>query len=121
VLAGELERTDDPADALAAYEAAMRPVVEEDQGVPGIGPRIMHPRSRLGIRLPHGALDLASRPLIRGLPSRLFAREPRSPGLSRYPRVGDLPPDERATAPPAPGRPRDRPAASDAGRDETGT
>lgn len=86
VLAGELQRTDDVAAALTAYEAAMRPMVEEGQGVPKIGPRLMNPQSRLGIRLLHGALSLASKPAIRDLATRLFARGPKSPDLSRYPK-----------------------------------
>jgi 2-polyprenyl-6-methoxyphenol hydroxylase-like FAD-dependent oxidoreductase len=84
VLAGELQRGGDTATALAAYEAAMRPMVEEGQGVPKIGPRLMHPRSRLGIRLLHGALSAASKPAVRGFATRIFAREPKSPDLSRY-------------------------------------
>jgi 2-polyprenyl-6-methoxyphenol hydroxylase-like FAD-dependent oxidoreductase len=85
VLAGELQRTDDLSAALAAYEAAMRPMVEEGQGVPKIGPRMMNPHSRLGIHLLHGALNIASKPAIRDLATRLFAREPKSPDLSGYP------------------------------------
>lgn len=85
VLAGELYRTDDIPAALAAYEAAMRPMVEEGQGVPKIGPRMMNPRSRLGIHLLHGALNIASKPAIRDLATKLFANEPKSPDLDRYP------------------------------------
>ncbi|MDQ1080259.1 FAD-dependent monooxygenase [Pseudoroseomonas cervicalis] len=84
VLAGELRRQADPAAAFAAYEAAMRPMVREGQGVPKLAPRLMHPQSRLGIRLLHGALALASRPAIRDRAVRLFAREPAAPDLSRY-------------------------------------
>ncbi|WP_458094217.1 FAD-dependent monooxygenase [Roseomonas sp. WA12] len=85
VLAGELRRSDDLPAALAAYEAAMRPMTEEGQGVPKIGPRMMNPQSRLGIHLLHGALNVASKPPIRDLTAKLFAREPKSPDLSRYP------------------------------------
>ncbi|WBV43856.1 FAD-dependent monooxygenase [Pseudoroseomonas cervicalis] len=84
VLAGELQRHADPAAAFAAYEAAMRPMVREGQGVPKLAPRLMHPQSRLGIRLLHGALAFASRPALRDRAVRLFAREPAVPDLSRY-------------------------------------
>ena len=85
VLAGELGRDGDVTAALERYEAAMRPMVEDGQGVPKIGPRLMHPRSRLGIRLLHGALGVASKPTIRDLAARLFAGEPKAPDLSGYP------------------------------------
>jgi 2-polyprenyl-6-methoxyphenol hydroxylase-like FAD-dependent oxidoreductase len=85
VLAGEMQRTDDAVRAFAAYEQAMRPMVRQAQGVPKIGPRMMHPQSRLGIRLLHGALAVASKPGLRDLAGRLFAREPKAPDLSRYP------------------------------------
>jgi len=85
VLAGELHRTEDVPAALAAYEAAMRPMVEDGQGVPKIAPRMMNPHSRLGIHLLHRALNVASKPAIRDLATKLFAREPESPDLSRYP------------------------------------
>lgn len=84
VLAGELNRNPDVAAALAAYEQAMRPMVDDGQGVPKIGPRMMNPHSRLGIHLLHGALSIASRPAIRDMAAKLFAREPESPDLSCY-------------------------------------
>ena len=86
VLAGELHRNRDLASALEAYEAAMRPMVEDGQGVPKIGPRLMHPRSRLGIHLLHGALGVASRPSIRNLAAKFFAGETVAPDLSGYPK-----------------------------------
>ncbi|KQT58055.1 FAD-binding monooxygenase [Methylobacterium sp. Leaf456] len=84
VLAGEFFRNDDVVAGLDAYERAMRPMVEEAAGVPKIGPRIMHPKSRLGIRLLHGGLGLASRPRLRGLFAKLFAQKGTEPDLSRY-------------------------------------
>lgn len=87
VLAGELQRSTDTAAALAAYETAMRPMVEDGQGVPKIGPRMMNPHSRLGINLLHAALSVASKPTIRELAVKVFAREPKSPDLSSYPKV----------------------------------
>lgn len=86
VLAGELDRGGDVSAASERYEAAMRPMVEDGQGVPKFGPRLMHPRSRLGIRLLHGALNVASQPTVRNLSTKLFAGEPKAPDLSSYPR-----------------------------------
>jgi len=88
VLAGELALTDDVPAALAAYERTMRPMVEKGQGVPKIAPKLMNPHSRLGIRLLHGALGLASKPPVRRAAARLFAGEPTGPDLTRYPAPG---------------------------------
>ncbi|MDP4022851.1 FAD-dependent monooxygenase [Methylobacterium sp. NEAU 140] len=85
VLAGELARAAAVEDACAAYERAMRPMVEQAQDLPKIIPRLMNPHSRLGIRLLHGALRVASAPRLRGLAGRLFARRFPEPDLSRYP------------------------------------
>ena len=85
VLAGEMALGGDLRAAFAAYEMAMRPMVEKGQNVPKIGPKLMNPHSRLGIRLLHGALGLASKPAVRGLATKLFAGEPEGPDLSRYP------------------------------------
>lgn len=60
-------------------------MVQQAQGVPKIGPRMMNPQSRLGTRLLHGALSVASKPGLRDLAGRLFARESKAPDLSRYP------------------------------------
>ncbi len=84
VLAGELLRNGDVADALAAYERAMRPMVEQAAGVPKFAPRLMHPKSRLGIRLLHGGLRLASQPRLRGAFARFFTQRGPEPDLSRY-------------------------------------
>lgn len=84
VLTGELLRDGDVPSALAAYERAMRPMVEEAAGVPKIAPRIMHPRSRLGIRLLHGGLRLAGQPRLRGLFAKFFTQRGPEPDLSRY-------------------------------------
>ena len=56
VLASELKRADDTASAFSAYEAAMRPMVEQGQGVPKIEARVLYPHSRIGIALLHGAV-----------------------------------------------------------------
>ena len=85
VLAGELCRGGgDLAGALAAYERAMRPMVEGAQGVPRIAPKLMNPRSALGIRLLHGALAVASRPALRRLSAMLSSGRSTAPDLSRY-------------------------------------
>lgn len=85
VLAAELARHDDVAPAFAAYERAMRPMVEDGQGVPKIAPKIMNPRSRLGIGVLHGVLRIASRPGIRRLASRFSTGRSKEPDLSGYP------------------------------------
>jgi 2-polyprenyl-6-methoxyphenol hydroxylase-like FAD-dependent oxidoreductase len=84
VLAGELARTDDVAAAFSAYDRAMRPFVEKGQAVPGFAPRLMNPRTPLGIRLLHGALRVASRPALRRLGARVFAGRTGEPNLSPY-------------------------------------
>jgi tryptophan-rich sensory protein len=62
----------------------MRPMVEDAQGVPKIAPRLMNPHSRLGIRLLHGALSVASRPAVRGITGKLFGGSTKEPDLSQY-------------------------------------
>ena len=84
MLAGELSRTDDVAQAFGAYEQAMRPMVGKGQGVPKLAPRLMNPQSRLGIRLLHGTLHLASRPTIRDLAMKVFGGRREEPELARY-------------------------------------
>jgi 2-polyprenyl-6-methoxyphenol hydroxylase-like FAD-dependent oxidoreductase len=84
VLASELMRSSDVGQSFSAYEEAMRPMVEKGQGVPKIAPRLMNPHTRLGINLLHNVLDIASKPAIRGLATKLFASEPEAPDLSRY-------------------------------------
>ncbi|MGI5500355.1 FAD-dependent monooxygenase [Lentzea sp. CA-135723] len=55
VLAGELATAGDPAAAFAAFERTMRPYVERAQKLPPGGPRLVHPRTRAGIRALHTA------------------------------------------------------------------
>ncbi|SEU19214.1 FAD-dependent monooxygenase [Stigmatella erecta] len=73
VLAGELGRHDDPAQAFAAYERIMRPYVEQAQDVPKLGPRIAQPQTRAGIALQLGALHLASKPGLSKLAGKLLS------------------------------------------------
>ena len=83
-LAGELARATDVRAGFAAYEATMRPIVEAAQGVPKLAPRLMHPRTRLGIGLLHGALGLASRPAVQGLAARFAKGGRAAPTLPDY-------------------------------------
>ncbi|MHC9420307.1 tryptophan-rich sensory protein [Sphingomonas citri] len=95
VLAGELTRARDVPAAFAAYEQAMRPMVEKAQGVPKLVPRLANPQSRAGIRLLHAALALASQPAVTAVTGRLFGGgDAAEPDLSHYPAPGatDAPP-----------------------------
>ncbi|MDR6787881.1 2-polyprenyl-6-methoxyphenol hydroxylase-like FAD-dependent oxidoreductase/tryptophan-rich sensory protein [Sphingomonas sp. BE138] len=92
VLAGELIRNADVASAFAAYERAMRPMVEDAQGVPKIAPRLLHPQSRTGIRLLHAALAVASRPAVRKATGSIFGGNGIEPDLSPYPGGDGAPP-----------------------------
>lgn len=85
VLAGELIRAIDPVSALAAYERAMRPMVDKAQGIPGFVPRLANPHSRAGIRLLHAVLALASRPAITSAAGKIFGGgDAKEPDLSPY-------------------------------------
>lgn len=84
VLARELSRHADVASGFAAYERAMRPMVEEAQGIPAFVPKLANPKTRLGIRLLHTTLRLAARPGLRRIAGRLFSRPPKAPDLSVY-------------------------------------
>ena len=84
VLAQELIRSADVEAAFATYEQTMRPMVEDAQGVPKLAPRLANPHSRLGIRLLHRALKVASRPTVRGVAGTLFGGRSKDVDLSRY-------------------------------------
>jgi len=84
VLASELQSANNIVQPFSNYEEAMRPMVKKLQGVPKIAPRVMNPHTRLGIKLLHNVLNIASRPAIRSLAVKLFASEPVGPDLSRY-------------------------------------
>lgn len=102
VLAQELIRSPDVSTAFASYERTMRPIVEEAQGVPKLAPRLANPHSRLGIRLLHGVLKVASRPTVRGIAGKLFGGRSKDVDLSRYdqPWPGGAAPIEPPAAPP---------------------
>ncbi|RYY17214.1 MAG: FAD-binding monooxygenase [Alphaproteobacteria bacterium] len=84
VLARELIRSTDVHAAVAAYEQTMRPMVEDAQGVPKLAPRLANPHTRLGIRLLHGVLKVASRPAVRGLAGKVFGGRSKDVDLARY-------------------------------------
>lgn len=84
VLAQELVRNGDVRAALEAYEDQMRPMVEDGQGVPKIAPRLIHPKSRLGIKVLHGVLGVASSDIVRGLGAKLVSGPDNEVDLSRY-------------------------------------
>lgn len=84
VLAEELARHDTVADAFAAYEEQMRPMVEDGQSIPKIAPRLMHPETRLGIRLLHGMLGVASLQPVRHAAAMLIGGGAKEADLSRY-------------------------------------
>ncbi|WP_437509156.1 FAD-dependent monooxygenase [Sorangium sp. So ce1099] len=73
VLAGELARRDDHAEAFAAYERIMRPYVNQAQNVPKAGPRIAQPQTRTGIALQQAALSLATKPGVSWLAGKLLS------------------------------------------------
>ena len=101
VLAGEMARTGDITAAFAAYEKAMRPTVEDAQGVPKIAPRLMNPHSRTGIRVLHGVLAAASQPVVRRVSGKLFGGRSSDPDLSRYEGATQAPRRRMTAAAPA--------------------
>ncbi|MFT4054935.1 MAG: FAD-dependent monooxygenase [Novosphingobium sp.] len=84
VLAQELIRNTDVDAAFRAYEDQMRPMVEDGQGVPKIAPRLMHPKSRLGISLLHGVLGVANSDIVRNLSAKLFSGPGKEVDLSSF-------------------------------------
>ena len=84
VLAQELARDASMSQAFAAYEQQMRPMVEKAQGIPKLVPRLMHPESRIGIRLLHDVLGIASLGPVRSLAAKLVGAPSEEVDLSRY-------------------------------------
>lgn len=73
VLAGELAAHVHHRDAFAGYDRIMRPYVNQAQKlIPG-GPRLAHPRTRLGIKAFHLALRIAASPLVVKLANQVFS------------------------------------------------
>ncbi|HEU0066908.1 MAG TPA: hypothetical protein VFQ57_06680 [Sphingomonas sp.] len=56
----------------------------EGQGIPKIAPRLMHPDSRSGIRMLHGAPGIASLAPVRKPTAKLFGGASKEPDLTRY-------------------------------------
>ena len=84
VLAGELSRTDDIPEALAAYERILRPLIAKSQGVPRIVPRLAHPKTRAGIATLRAVQRLVTLPILRDLAARRLTPAARSFDLPRY-------------------------------------
>ena len=84
VLAGELSQTDDFARAFTRYEEVMRPFVKKGQNVPKIGPRLMHPHSRLGVSIQRSVLGLVSKPGIQTVLSKVAMPAAKSVDLPEY-------------------------------------
>lgn len=85
VLAGELGRHAHHSDAFAAYERLMRPYVAQAQDVPSFAPRLASPHSRLGIRIGHSVLRLATAPGLKGFFGKLFSPKADAIELPDYP------------------------------------
>jgi 2-polyprenyl-6-methoxyphenol hydroxylase-like FAD-dependent oxidoreductase len=84
VLAGELGRHADHADAFAAYENIMRPFVDQAQSVPKFAPRLASPHSRIGIAIGYAILRMASVPGIRTLLTPLLSPKADAIELPHY-------------------------------------
>lgn len=84
ILAGEMSRQRDLETAFQAYEAKLRSFVEEAQGIPKIVPRMANPRSRLGLMLLHGTLQVASAPGIKRLFGKLIGGNSKNIDLPEY-------------------------------------
>ncbi|MDV3253246.1 FAD-dependent monooxygenase [Devosia sp. BK] len=84
VLAQELARNADIETAFSRYEQAMRPMVEDGQGVPKFGIKMMNPQTSIGIKFLHAALHLASTPPLRKVMGTAFSRKLKTPDLDVY-------------------------------------
>lgn len=86
VLAGELGRHADHAQAFAAYETLMRPYVAQAQSVPTFAPRLASPHSRAGIAVGHALLRLATLPGFKGIFGKLLSPKADAIELPNYER-----------------------------------
>lgn len=84
VLAGELGRHDDHAQAFAAYETIMRPYVDQAQDVPLFAPRLASPHSRAGIALGHALLRMSNVPIVKSLLARFLTPKADALALPDY-------------------------------------
>ncbi len=85
VLAGELRTNGDADGAFQKYEAVMRPFVKKAQGIPKIVPRLVHPRTRMGIAALHGILRIMAAPSLQKVSGGLFAGNAEALDLPQYP------------------------------------
>lgn len=88
VLAGELGRHDDHAQAFAAYESIMRPYVDQAQDVPLFAPRLASPHSRAGIALGHALLRMSNVPIVKSLLARFLTPKADALALPDYAHMG---------------------------------
>lgn len=73
VLAGELGRNATHTAGFAAYEATMRPYVEQAQQLPPGAPRLAHPKTTLGIKAFNTGLKVASSGLATRVGAKIFS------------------------------------------------
>ena len=85
VLAGELGTNGDVHDAFRKYENVMRPFVKKAQGIPKIVPRLVHPRTRMGIAALHGVLRIMASPSLQKVSGGLVAGNAEAADLPHYP------------------------------------
>ncbi len=85
VLAGELATNGDVEDAFRKYENVMRPFVKKAQGIPKIVPRLVHPRTRMGIAALHGVLRIMASQSLQKVSGGLFAGNAKAVDLPQYP------------------------------------
>lgn len=84
VLAGELGRHDDHAQAFAAYEAIMRPYVDQAQNVPKFAPRLASPHSRAGIAVGHALLRMNNVPVVKSILAKFLTPKADAIALPEY-------------------------------------
>ncbi len=84
VLAGELSKTDNYAQAFANYQKIMQPFVKEGQGTPQFVISALWPRTRIGLRFLRAAMKVAGKPAIRKLFSKVFLRNSNQIKLPDY-------------------------------------
>lgn len=71
VLAAQLQRSPSHVEAFAAYDAWLRPLVDDVQDLPPGTPRLANPRSRLGVALFRTGTRIAASAPVRAVTSRL--------------------------------------------------
>jgi 2-polyprenyl-6-methoxyphenol hydroxylase-like FAD-dependent oxidoreductase len=94
VLAGELAGANDIGAALARYQVAMRPFVDDAPRVRPTVLRMANPRTRTGIRALHAGARLATSPAVRAVTALIGkgrANIADGPPLPDYPRATSIP------------------------------